>query len=103
MQEGQEKTPISRKTVRHRLYEKQHRGSCSREAVRGIPQGLSLGLLFFNIFLSDLGTKVRNVIMKLAKDTMRGDPPQCTESLKVLLGDLENGSNRNMKRNSTKW
>lgn len=44
-----------------------------REAISKIPQGLSLDLLFFNIFLSDLGTKIRDAIIKSAKDTKRGD------------------------------
>lgn len=51
---------------------KNDRGLCWREAISGIPQGPSLDLLFFNIFLSDLGTKIRNLIMKLAKDTKQG-------------------------------
>lgn len=52
---------------------KNERGLCWREAISEIPQGLSLDLLFFNIFLSDLGTKIKDVIMKLAKDTKPGD------------------------------
>lgn len=38
-------------------YRKTDRGLCWREAVRRKPQGLSLDLVLFNIFLSDLGTK----------------------------------------------
>jgi len=46
--------------------------ACAREAIRGNPQGLSLDLVLFNV-LSDLGTKIGNKIIKLAKETKLGD------------------------------
>lgn len=53
--------------------QKDYRGLCWREATSEIPHSLSLDLLFYHIFLNDLATKSRKVIMKLAKDTKQGD------------------------------
>lgn len=74
---------------------------CWRPAVNGIPQGLVLSSVLFNIFTNDLDDRVECTPNKSADDTQLGgaaDKPEGCAAIQEDLGILESWTGRNMMR-----
>ena len=53
-----------------------------------IPQGSVLSLMFFNVFISDVGSEIKCTLSKFVGDTMLSDVVNMFEGQDVIKGDL---------------
>ena len=72
-----------------------------RPVVSGVPQGSVLGLVLFNVFISDLDNKIESTVCKFAGDTeLRGltDTPEGCATIHQDLNRLESWAGRSLMR-----